>query len=202
MAHSEIEHERYAGLTVIDNHYAVSDETKRLSGVVPYHDTAHGIWGASNLRKMYELFRELKLDAMRGLCDLGSGDGRIVLVASLFTQSCGIEGDKVLCEVSQQSRNALLLHVPVLARCSFIYGDYTLEDLSLYDVLFIFADHAWNDDFEQSLIKSWNGVVLSYGNIFAPKRLKKGRTYWAGQTPVVSYPVGTFHAVGGFSSER
>lgn len=151
-------------------------------------DTAHGIWGCSGLRDMFALFRREGLEG--GFTDLGSGDGRIALLAALFTQSCGIEGDAWLHSLALEAKDALIQDIPELARCELRHGDYTRMDLPAHRTFFIYADHAWDAEFERRL-QAHGGVLLSYNNIFSPAILRKGRTLWVEQTPIVTYSLGS-----------
>jgi hypothetical protein len=173
-----------------DRFRQLDEETKKLHGK-PFFDTAHGIWGASSLLDIYDLFLKIKLDERKALVDLGSGDGRVSMVAALFTKSLGIEGDAKLSAIASRIKNELLHEIPELSRCHLKCADYTAEDLSEFEILFTFADHVWDMSFEEKLQNTCNGYLLSYNNIFLPQKLKKGKTYWVQQLPIISYPLNT-----------
>ncbi len=143
--------------------------------------TAYGLYGASDLRVVYELFKTIRLDRAGSFVDLGSGDGRIVLLASLFTASTGIEGDPFLHGLAGTAREMLG------TSCTLTNADYTREDLSGYDVLFIYADHNWPDAFQEKLMRECRGTLYSLHNTYRPGLLRRGRTFWIGQVPFVSY---------------
>jgi len=174
---------------ILQERFMLMDSERRKAERKLFFDTKHGIWGPSSMLDAYELFLRMGLDERKGFADLGSGDGRIALVAALFTESLGIEGDITLYAIATRIRDELLYLIPELARCEIINGDYTTAELSHYEVLFIFADHAWSPDFERKLQRECKGVLLSYNNIFPPRTLKKGKTYWLQQLPIVSYPL-------------
>lgn len=153
-------------------------------------DTSHGIFGVSDLLDVIELFKNVELEKKAAFVDLGSGDGRIALLASLFTQSTGIEADAELHQIALAAKKELVRSLPQLSRCSLVNADYFEEDLSRFDVLFIYADHSWPEEFERKLLRECKGILYSHHNIFSPTLLKKGRTVWVGQTPFVSYPLG------------
>jgi hypothetical protein len=155
----------------------------------PFFDTTHGIWGASSMLDAFELFLKIRLEERKGFVDLGSGDGRIALLAALFTESCGIEADAELCMTAAKIKEELQEKIPELARCTLIKADYMTHSLSQYSILFTFADHAWSPDFEQKLLDECKGILLSYNRIFLPKKLRKGKTYWIQQLPIISYPL-------------
>ena len=66
-------------------------------------------------------------------------------------------------------------------------GDYTEHNLGEYDVIFIYADHNWPESFQKKLARESNGTLYSLHNIYKPDKLKKGKTYWIGQVPFISY---------------
>ncbi len=64
-------------------------------------DTGVGYWGITPLQETYELFKRINLGSYKNFIDLGSGDGRIVFLASLFNISAkGIEFDAPLVNSS------------------------------------------------------------------------------------------------------
>lgn len=179
----------YDKFKLIEAHFNKLDEAARSKDIKLHFDTSYGIWGPSSMLDVFELFSKMSLDEKKGFVDLGSGDGRIALVASLFTDSLGIEGDESLDAIAKSAKETLISRIPELTRASFINGDYTQQDLSKYEILFTFCDHAWNADFERKLQRECRGVLLSYNRIFLPQILRKGKTYWMQQLPIVSYPL-------------
>ena len=151
--------------------------------------TTYGIYGSSDLRDVYALFQRIGLSRFRSFVDLGSGAGRVALLAALFTASVGIEGDEELHALALEAKEALAQELPSLGRCELKNADYVQEELSGYDILFIYADHNWPESFQDKLLRECRGTALSLHNIFSPGKLKKGKTYWIGQTPFVSYPL-------------
>jgi len=115
---------------------------------------------------------------------LGSGDGKVVLIASLFgVKATGIEFDKDLIDVSVKIRDELNLSA------DFIQGDFLKQDLSRYDIIFINPDKGFKLKLENKLIKEMKSTakLFVYNNIFLPNILKKGKTYWFEQVPIISY---------------
>jgi protein-L-isoaspartate O-methyltransferase len=97
--------------------------------------TKHGLFGVSSYGDVQSLFQQLKLEKTKRFVDLGSGDGRVVLIASLFFEDCvGIEGDEALVKEANKIKEKLQANV------TFIAEDYLEHDLSVYDVLFINPD--------------------------------------------------------------
>lgn len=180
----------YDKFKLIEAHFTALDEGKRKQDIKLHFDTAYGIWGPSSMLDVFELFGKMRLEGRKGFVDLGSGDGRIVLIAALFTDACGIEGDEKLDATANGAKAALIGQVPELSRAAFTKGDYTQADLTGFEILFTFCDHPWDPLFEKYLEERCDGVLLSYNRIFLPQRLKKGKTYWMQQVPIVSYPLG------------
>ncbi len=150
-------------------------------GRVPVWDTKKGIFGTSNIGNVFELFKQIELEKYNHFIDLGSGDGSVVLVASLFTKAIGIEFDKKLHEKAVEIRNKLKLDVELVC------GDFLEHDLSKYDPLFINPDQGFHKGLGQKLQKEMKGTLLVYNFIFTPHNLKKGKTLWFDQVPVTFY---------------
>lgn len=144
-------------------------------------DTEKGIWGPADMTACFELFKEIGLDG--DFLDIGSGDGRIVLVASLFCSASGIEFDENLVEVGVKIRDKFGLN------CSLIRGDFFKHDFSAYDVLFINPDTGFDKGLEDKLLKEMKpgARLFVYNEIFLPRFLKKGKTYRVGSVPVIVY---------------
>lgn len=53
-----------------------------------YRVTPAGLWTRSDLDEVLELFIQLDLGQYQRMVDLGSGDGRVVCLASCFTGWC------------------------------------------------------------------------------------------------------------------
>lgn len=144
--------------------------------------TEKGIFGTSSMDSCYQLFEEIGLEDYKRFIDLGCGDGRIVLIASLFTKATGIEHDKKLVKKAIEIRDRLGLE------CELIAGDYMKQDLSKYDILFINPDKGFMWGLDNKLSKELKGEIYVFNEIFYPNILKKGRKYWYGGTmPIVKY---------------
>ena len=143
-------------------------------------DTSHGIFGVSSLDELYQFFQDIHLEQASSFVDLGSGDGRVVFLAALFTKATGIEADEELHDMAVQIKEELGID------CTLIHGDYTEENLQKHDVFFTYIDHKWPAELEANL-RDCSGVLYSYQNIFSPEHLQKCKTFWVGQTPIVSY---------------
>jgi len=107
----------------------------------------------------------------------------VVLIASLFTNATGIEFDKKLVNVGEKIRDELKL------KATFIQGDFLKEDVSKYDFIFINPDKGFENKLEEKLLKEMNpkAKLVVYNNIFLPRFLKKGKTYWFEGIPAIVY---------------
>jgi hypothetical protein len=181
----------YDKFKIIETYFKELDEKTKQKHGKPFFDTTHGIWGATSMLDAFELFMKLSLDEKKGFVDLGSGDGRIVFIAGLFAEATGIEADPQLNATALQVKYDLMKRLPELERCTLINADYTTVKLHTYEILFTFCDHAWSPNFEEKLQKECKGVLLSYNRIFLPQKLKKGKTYWMQQIPIISYHLNT-----------
>lgn len=142
----------------------------------PYKVTPVGMWACSQAEEVYDLLVKLELDRWEHFADLGSGDGRVVLLASLFTRATGIEADPELCAASKKMAKKLGLD-----RAAFLCEDCRRTDLSPYDLLFIYPDKPlkWLED---RLPSDWPGRLLVYGPYFRPQTMQHEKTLYAGET--------------------
>lgn len=171
---------------------AYDDYYKSLlsKGKLLVRDTSAGIWGYASASVCFKFFKQINLDKAKKFIDLGSGDGKVVAIASLFTDSVGIEADKELLEDSIKIKDKLVKENAIQAdKCKLICDDFLKQeyDLSGYDIIFINPDKLFTLEFEQKLVKELTGTLYIYNNIFAPKMLKKGKTFWIDQMPIISY---------------
>ncbi len=146
-----------------------------------YKPTTKGMWATSLAEDLFEIFKGLDLSRFSHFADLGSGDGRVVAVASLFTKADGYEIDEGLCQYSRRVQEELSLP---LSR--FYCMDYLLADLSRYDLMFVYPDKPL-----QSLVdrieRGWCGHLLVGGPHFPPQGLRRKEQYQAGFTRCTLY---------------
>ena len=153
-------------------------------GSIPVGDTEKGIWGAAITGHIFEFFKKIKLQNYKNFIDLGSGDGKVVLTASLFgVKATGIEFDRDLIKTSIRIRDELGL------KAEFLQEDFLKQDLSGYDIIFINPDKGFEYKLENKLLKEMRpeAKLFVYNNIFLPNILKKGKTYWFEQVPIIGY---------------
>lgn len=128
------------------------------------HPTAHGYWAASDPDVIFELFKKLELHKYRSFVDLGSGDGIVAAIASLFTRSTGIEADSALHNSAEEIKKILVLSHILKNK------DYLEEDLSGYDVIFINPGNHFHQ-LERKLVSEFKGLLVITDNLFAPLTL-------------------------------
>lgn len=150
-------------------------------GKLPLRRTELGFWGNSVCDEVFELFNKINLEKYKSFIDLGSGDGRVVLIASLFTNAKGIEIDKELIEKSKQFNKELELDA------EFIHGDFHKHDIKDYDIVYSFPDKSINFDLQQKLMKELNGRFILYGPHLFPVLLKKNDEFFVQGTKVAIY---------------
>jgi hypothetical protein len=127
--------------------------------------TAFGYWAASEPVQVFELFRKLGLGKYRHFVDLGSGDGIVVAVASLFTKSAGIEADKGL------HNDAVDIMKQLNMKYCLKNEDYLHEDLLKYDFIFMNPDNHFHL-LEKKLVEGFKGTLVIADNIFRLLTLK------------------------------
>ncbi len=171
---------------LIRKYYEKVDANVRKRENKPFFRTSHGLWGAAGMLDMFEFFLKNEEKVSKGVfADYGSGDGRIVLIASLFTDAVGIEGEQELVDIAEQAKKELA--IPELSGASFKCKNYYEEEHKKYSIIFTFPDHPFPEEFEKNLVENFSGTLLVYNNIHRPNLLKKGKTYWVQQMPIVSY---------------
>jgi SAM-dependent methyltransferase len=153
---------------------------KRGKGLV--YKTEKGIYGTTDVDAIFKFFQDIHLGRFKNFIDLGCGDGRVVLIASLFTKAKGIEFDSDLIDKAKAIREELHL------TCDLIQGDYLKQDISDYDIVFMNPDHEFHD-IDKKLQSELKGTLYIYNEIFAPNLLKKGKKFWPSQVPIITYTV-------------
>jgi hypothetical protein len=125
-----------------------------------------GGFAPSPLTDIRDLFEEVGLAGFGSLVELGSGDGRVVLLASLFTQAFGLEKDRAKAAASRARALSLGLD-----RAGFLAVDYLTADLSSYELLFIHPDREIGS-LVAHLKGTYQGRLLVYGPLSTGTGLK------------------------------
>ncbi len=150
----------------------------------PVADTEKGIWGYADTDSVFQFFKDIHLENYGSIVDIGSGDGKVVLIASLFgVKAVGIEYDKDLITISNRIKEELGL------KGEFIQGDYLEQDLGSYDIIFTNPDKGFHLKVEEKLLKDMTdtSILFVYNDLFQPRFLEKGRKLWYNQIPIIEY---------------
>lgn len=149
------------------------------SGKLIYQDTEKGIWGPSIAEDVFDAFKKLNLKQFKHFLDLGSGDGSVVFIASLFTDSTGIEFDREMHDVALKMQKTLEIN------STLINDDYFRYDFSKYDIIFINPDQSFHRGLEKKIKQEFKGTLIVYNMVFKPETLKSSRVLWGkSQTPI------------------
>jgi hypothetical protein len=164
---SERLEERHASFKRVEDIYQRFYQALKLNGMLPYRSTVSGMWAVSDAKEVYHGFSHFQLGQYHHMADLGSGDGKVALIGSLFTRVTGYETDEVLYNKSVEIRDEL-----GLSNASFQLRDYLLADLSPYDILYLYPDKPFHD-LEEKLRSVWQGCLIVNGPHFPPRYLIK-----------------------------
>lgn len=138
-------------------------------GRLPMWSTEKGFWNAAVSDEVYEAFKKISLNQFKSFLDIGSGDGKVVLIASLFCENAeGIEVDKFLHSKAVEMKNKF-----GIGNAVFHNKDFFEHDFSKYDILFLAPDAPLERGLESKLIKELRGKLIHYGHHFHPRFLRK-----------------------------
>ncbi|MDP6648397.1 MAG: class I SAM-dependent methyltransferase [Candidatus Woesearchaeota archaeon] len=152
-------------------------------GRLPMWGTEKGFWNAANTDEVYEVFKKLKLHKFKNFLDIGSGDGKVVLIASLFCKNAeGIEIDDFLHHKAVHMQQKLGLKNITLHN-----KDFFDHDFSKYDVLFLSPDVSLERGLENKLHNEMKGKLIHYGHHFHPKFLGKKESFFINDNLVSVY---------------
>lgn len=150
----------------IKKEYGEFHKTFLVKGKFPQRETKSGYWATSDPDTIFELFKRINLQNYNSFIDLGSGDGLVVAIASIFTKAAGIESDEKLIGISEKIKAKLNLN------CSFKQSDYLKQDIKEYDLIYINPDNYFHK-LEPKLEKEGKGKTLvAWQNIYQPLYLK------------------------------
>ena len=138
-------------------------------GRLPMWSTEKGFWNAAIADEIYEAFKKIRLSQFKNFLDIGSGDGKVVLIASLFCQNAeGVEIDNFLHNKAVQIQRKVGLN-----NVSLHNKDFFNHDFSKYDILFLAPDTPLERGLENKLLKETKGKLIHYGHHFHPRFLKR-----------------------------
>lgn len=142
-------------------------------GRLPMWSTEKGFWNASSSDEIYNAFKKIGLGKFKSFLDIGSGDGKVVLIASLFCKSAqGIEIDDLLHHKAVEIQEKI-----GIKNANFLNSDFFGHDFSKYSVLFLSPDSPLERGLEDKLLKEMKGKLLHHGHHFHPKSLKKESSF-------------------------
>ena len=150
----------------IEKEYQEYDKQRILSGKF-LQKTSLGHYGTAAVSSLLESFSKLYLGQFRSFVDLGSGDGRAALIASLFTQATGVEIDESLISVSKE----MSIKTGVFA--TFVQKDFEEINLRGFQALFINPDKSFYA-LEKKLHAEMDpsARLIVYGNLYRPLHLR------------------------------
>ncbi len=155
----------------IMDHYNEVQTMFLRNGSLLAKDTGIGYWGVSPIKDTFDFFKQIGLHRYGSFLDLGSGDGRVVLVASLFgVRAHGIEFDDELIDIGIKGRTRL--GFPEFSNTKFLQKDFMEHDLSMYDVIYISPDKPFfRTRLEKKLKNEFRGKFIVHGWEFHPESL-------------------------------
>ena len=152
-------------------------------GKLPMWSTEKGFWNAAITDEVYEAFKRIRLNQFKNFLDIGSGDGKVVLIAALFCQNAeGVEIDNFLHNKAVEIQRKFGINNAV-----FHNKDFFEHDFSKYDVLFLAPDAPLERGLENKLLQEINGKLIHYGHHFHPRFLKKEDSFLINGTLVSLY---------------
>lgn len=151
-------------------------------GRLPMWSTQKGFWNASIADEVYEAFSRIGLQKFKNFLDIGSGDGKVVLIASLFCRNAeGVEIDSFLHNKAEEIKNKFGIR-----NATFHNKDFFEHDFSEHDALFSAPD-APLDKLEGKLLREMKGKLIHYGHHFHPRFLKKEGRFFINGTMMTVY---------------
>jgi len=139
------------------------------SGKLPLRSTHRGFWGHVPADDIYEAFKQLNLQKHKTFIDLGSGDGKVVLIASLFCdRTIGIEIDNELFQKSLELQENLRI-----SNAAFFNNDFYDHNVSPFAAVFVYPDEPMHRGLEKKLLNELTGKLIHCGHHFHPQNLQK-----------------------------
>jgi len=137
-------------------------------GKLPLWSTGKGFWGGVIADEVYEAFKRTGLNKRTSFIDLGSGDGKAVLIAALFCKrAVGIELDNNLFKKSLEMQQKLSMPNAIFYNSNFY--DHSISE---FDVVFTYPDAPMHRGLEKKLLNELRGKLIHYGHHFHPQNLK------------------------------
>ncbi len=112
------------------------------------------VYGEINLYALAELLLLVKANSHDIFYDLGSGDGKAVLLAALlfaFEKACGIEYLKPLWQVSLNMKQQLELHFNKKLAVAFSHADMFQSNISEASIVFVNATGLYDENWQAAV---------------------------------------------------
>ncbi|MBU0628373.1 MAG: hypothetical protein KKC75_04230 [Nanoarchaeota archaeon] len=152
-------------------------------GKLPMRSTELGFWNAAISSEVYEAFKKLSLKKYKSFIDLGSGDGKITLIASLFCREAhGVEIDNELHDKAIETATKLNIQ-----NTFFHNKDLYDHHIGRHDIVFVNPDRPMERGMEKKLLNELNGKLILYGHHFHPTGLKKEKEMLVNNTLITLY---------------
>ena len=167
-------------LKSIANEYRLlSDEM--LKKKIFMKPTSIGYFAGARIDDIHDIFEKIGLEKYKKFIDLGSGDGRVVLMAAAYTSAEGVELDDELFTTALRMQKKLSSHAP-LKKAVFHKKNY-MTDIHLddYDVIFINPDgrlYELEKKLRQEMKK--DAILIVYNAVYQPTNMKLKRTIGVG----------------------
>ncbi len=170
---------------------AYDDFYKELisQGKLPLRDTGKGFWGPSVANEVFNAFKRVKLERFKNFFDLGAGDGKVVLIASLFgPNSKGMEIDSDLVHHANRIKTKLS-HISHLNKAEIIHGDFDLHHLKEYDFIYVNPDRPFHRGLQDKLTREMRdeALLMVYGFEYQPHDMKKISSFILDGTTISTY---------------
>ncbi|MFC1768340.1 hypothetical protein ACFLZX_01125 [Nanoarchaeota archaeon] len=151
-------------------------------GKLPLKDTGKGFWNAADTKTIYELLS--KIGRHNSFIDLGSGDGKVVLLASMFAKKAvGIEYDPEL-----HSKASEILKKLNARNTQLINDDFKNQSIKGFDYVFLNPDKPlFRDEVEKKLHSELTGKLILFGPHFHPMSLNKVKEFFVNDIMVSIY---------------
>ncbi|MAE42947.1 hypothetical protein CMO93_04190 [Candidatus Woesearchaeota archaeon] len=138
-------------------------------GRLPLRTTGRGFWGHVPTGDIYNAFKQLNLQKHETFLDLGSGDGKVVLIASLFCKrAVGIEMDDELFQKSLEIQKNV-----GIPNAIFFNNNFYDHGISGFDTVFVYPGEPMYRGLEKKILNELTGKLVHCGHHFHPENLKK-----------------------------
>ena len=165
--------------SIADEYRLLSDEMlKKRAFMKP---TSIGYFAGARLDDIHDIFEKIHLEKYKKFIDLGSGDGRVVLMAAAYTNADGVELDDELFSTALRMQKKLGKYA-ALKKAVFHKKNY-MTDLHLgeYDVIFINPDNPMYElgkKLHREMKK--DAIFIVYNAVYAPLNMKLKKTIGVG----------------------